>query len=176
MKEVWAFFAVLLLRRQESGGIALQPQCSEGQSNRTVPKRISQWERGPQKGPAERGHVKKRQKVSKRYIYICIFSTLFDILAQGQKRQKLSRIFFDTFRLFLRGTSFAAPFGGPIFLSCATGALWGCVTPFHPSLSKHLSSVLEPAQSSVTRFGKTTDHPQRKPPLALFDKHLSGIF
>ena len=37
----------------------------------------------PQKGPAERGYVKNRQKVSK------IFSTLFDKFRIGQKSQKL---------------------------------------------------------------------------------------
>ena len=56
---------------------------------------------GPQKGPAERGHVKKRQKSSK------IFSTLFDIFRVGQKTSKIvkilkvSKIFstlFDNFR------------------------------------------------------------------------------
>ena len=58
---------------------------------------------GLQKGPAERGHVKKRQKVSKS------FSTIF---AQGKKRQKKSvKKVFDTFRQFSR----AAPFYRPLF-------------------------------------------------------------
>ena len=70
---------------------------------------------GLQKGPAERGHVKKHQnssKVSKS------FSTLFDNFRAGQKtskfvkkRQKVFRHFFDTFR--------AAPFYGPF---------WGALT------------------------------------------------
>ena len=42
------------------------------------PRKIS----GPQKGPAERGHVKKCGKSSK------VFSTLFDIFRAGQKRLK----------------------------------------------------------------------------------------
>ena len=64
---------------------------------------------GLQKGPAERSHVKKRQKVSKS------FSTLFDNFCAGQKSQKSSKSvkkFFDTFRQFSRGTIFPAPFGG----------------------------------------------------------------
>ena len=65
---------------------------------------------GPQKGPTERGHVKNRQK------YFRHFSTCF---AQGKKRQKSSKSvknIFDTFRQFSRGTSFPAPFGGPLTL------------------------------------------------------------
>ena len=63
---------------------------------------------GPQKGPAEGGHVKKCQKSSK---ISKIFSTLF---AQGNKRQKAAesvKKFFDTFRRFSRGTSFPALLG-----------------------------------------------------------------
>ena len=41
---------------------------------------------GPQKGPAERGHVKNRQKVSK------VFSALFDIFHAGQKTSKIVKI------------------------------------------------------------------------------------
>ena len=37
---------------------------------------------GPQKGPAERSHVKNRQKVSKT------FSTLFDVFRAGQKTRE----------------------------------------------------------------------------------------
>ena len=48
---------------------------------------------GPQKGPAERGHVKKRQKY---------FSTLFDIFRAGQKSSKSVKnnfsTLFDNFR------------------------------------------------------------------------------
>ena len=68
---------------------------------------------GPQKGPAERGHVKKTSKIIKKcQKYFRDFSTFF---AQGKKIQKSSKrvkIFFDTFRQFSRGTSFPAPFGG----------------------------------------------------------------
>ena len=66
---------------------------------------------GLQKGPAERGHVKKRQKSSKSAKN---FSTLFDNFRTGQKRQKSSKSvkkLFDTFRQFSRGTILPAPFG-----------------------------------------------------------------
>ena len=72
-------------------------------------KKVSQYTSifsGSQKGPAERGHVKNRQKVSKS------FSTLFDNFAQGKKRQKSSKSvkkFFDIFR--------AAPFFRPLLQS-----------------------------------------------------------
>ena len=46
---------------------------------------------GLQKGPAERGHVKKRQKVSKSFRH---FSTIF---AQGKKRQRSSKSVRDGF-------------------------------------------------------------------------------
>ena len=64
---------------------------------------------GLQKGPAERGHVKNRQKVSKS------FSTLFDIFRAGQKTSKIvkkNKMFFDTFRQFSRGTFFRPLLGG----------------------------------------------------------------
>ena len=51
---------------------------------------------GLQKGPAERGHIKKRQKSSKS------FSTLFDNFCAGQKSSKIVKKFFDTFRQFSR--------------------------------------------------------------------------
>ena len=74
---------------------------------------------GPQKGPAERGHVKKRQKSSKKcQKYFRHFSTFF---AQGKKRQKSSKSVnnnFDTFRQFSRGTSFPAQ------------NFWGALTGF----------------------------------------------
>ena len=67
----------------------------------------------PQKGPAERGHVKNRQK------YVRHFSTFF---AQGRKRQKSSKsvkTIFDTFRQFSRVTGFPAPFWGPLNRACS---------------------------------------------------------
>ena len=62
---------------------------------------------GLQKGPAERGHVKNRQKVPKS------FSTLFDnFFAQGKKTSKIAKNMFDTFRQFSRGTNIFRPFLG----------------------------------------------------------------
>ena len=60
------------------------------------------------KGPAERGHVKKRQKVSKS------FSTLFDNFRAGQKTSKIAKKRQKIFRHFSRGTIFPAPFGGAL--------------------------------------------------------------
>ena len=62
---------------------------------------------GPQKGPAERGHVKTRQKASK------IFSTLFDFRA-GQKTTKIVTKCQKHFRQCSRRTSFPAPFWGAL--------------------------------------------------------------
>ena len=65
---------------------------------------------GLQKGPAERGHVKKRQKASKS------FSTLFDNFRAGPKTSKIVsksvKKFFNTFRQFFRAGHlfFPAPF------------------------------------------------------------------
>ena len=67
---------------------------------------------GLQKGPAERGHVKKRQKSSKS---VKKFFDTFRQISQGKKRQKSSKNvkkFFDTFRQISRGTIFPAPLGG----------------------------------------------------------------
>ena len=70
-----------------------------------------------QQRPAERGHVKERQKSSKSVKH---FSTIFDIFRAGQKTvknrqiKKCQNIFFDTFRQFSRGTSSPAPFGGAL--------------------------------------------------------------
>ena len=70
---------------------------------------ISAFISGLQKGPAERGHVKNRQKVSKS------FSTLFDNFRAGQKTskivkkcQKVSRHFST---IFAQGKFFPAPSG-----------------------------------------------------------------
>ena len=86
---------------------------------------------GPQKGPAERGHVKKRQETSKVVKkcqkYFRHFSTFF---AQGKQRQKSSKSvknipsFFDNFR--------AAPVFRP---------LWGPLIIAKPEGTSHRSSV-----------------------------------
>ena len=60
---------------------------------------------GPQKGPVERGHVKKHQKSR-------TFFNTFRPFRARQNCQKVSNIFFHTFRQFLRGTNFPARFGG----------------------------------------------------------------
>ena len=63
------------------------------------PREVLLFISGPQQGPAERGHVKERQKSSKSV------NNIFDIFRAGQKnvknRQKVSKIFstsFDNFR------------------------------------------------------------------------------
>ena len=69
---------------------------------------------GLQKGPAERGHVKKHQKSSKSV------KKFFDTFRQCSRRAKnvknrqKCQKFFDTFRQFSRGTIFPAPFGGAL--------------------------------------------------------------
>ena len=76
-----------------------------GTSPLVLPTTIS----GPQKGPAERGHVKNRQKVSK------IFSTLFDSLRAGQKTSKIVKKCQKHFRHFstiFARHRFPALFGG----------------------------------------------------------------
>ena len=81
---------------------------------------------GPQKGPAERGHVKKRQKSSKKCRkYFRHFSTFF---AQGKKnknRQKVSKLFstlFDNLR--------AAPVFRPLLgRSEQRSDIWNCRSP-----------------------------------------------
>ena len=68
---------------------------------------------GLQKGPAERGHVKKRQKSSKSVKKFFDTFRRFSRRAKNVKnRQKVSKNIFDIFRQFSRGTSFPAPFGG----------------------------------------------------------------
>ena len=62
---------------------------------------------GLQKGPAERGHVKKRQKSSKSV------KTFFDTFRQFSRRAKKSKIVKKcqkVFRQFSRGTFLPAPF------------------------------------------------------------------
>ena len=85
----------------------LRAQSVPGVSPR-VSKRCPRHSRisGLQKGPAERGHVKKRQKVSKS------FSTLFDHFRAGQKTSKIVKKIFDTFRQFSRRAPFFRPLLG----------------------------------------------------------------
>ena len=61
---------------------------------------------GPQKGPAERGYVKKRQKFQK---YFRHFSTFF---AQGKTRQISSQYFSTLFENFRAAPFFRVPFLG----------------------------------------------------------------
>ena len=66
---------------------------------------------GLQEGPAERGHVKKTQKVSKS------FSTLFDNLCAGQKTSKIVKKcqkVFRHFSTFFARHHFCGPFGGAL--------------------------------------------------------------
>ena len=92
--------------------ISRKSQEMSGQS-RDSPMKIQFMLSGLQEGPAERGHVKKRQKSSKSVKKI--FDTFRQFSRRAKNRQKSSRsvkIFLDTFRQFSRGTSFPAPFGG----------------------------------------------------------------
>ena len=88
----------------------------------------------PQKGPAERGHVKKRSKIVKKcQKYFRHFSTFFaqskkrqkstksdknifrhfsTFFAQGKKRSKINKKRQTIFRHFSRGTSLPGPSGG----------------------------------------------------------------
>ena len=66
---------------------------------------------GLQKGPAERGHVKKRQKSSKS------FSTLFDNSRAGQKTSKIvkkRRKVFRHFSTIFARRHFSGPFWGAL--------------------------------------------------------------
>ena len=67
---------------------------------------------GPRQGPAERCHVKKRQKMSN--IFFCVAFRRFS--RRAKKLQKMSKLFFDTFRYFSRGTTLLAPFWEPLIL------------------------------------------------------------
>ena len=65
---------------------------------------------GLQKGPAERGHVKKRQESSKSVKKFFDTFRHFSHRAKNVKnRQKVSKIFKSYFRHFSTGTSFPAP-------------------------------------------------------------------
>ena len=87
-------------------------------TSESVSEVILQW---TAKGPAEGGHVKKSQKVSK------MLSTLFDIFRAGQKTSKIvkkcQKYFWHFLWQFSRGTSFPAPFGGSEFC-------WTCTYTF----------------------------------------------
>ena len=66
---------------------------------------------GPQKGPAERGHVKKRQKSSKSV------KKIFAIFRAGQKTSKIVKKCQKYFRHFLTifaRHQFSGPFWGPL--------------------------------------------------------------
>ena len=68
---------------------------------------------GLQKGPAERGHVKKRQKSAKSVKNFFDTFRPFSRRAKSVKnRPKASKSFSTIFRQFSRGTIFPAPFGG----------------------------------------------------------------
>ena len=91
--------------------LGLAPRPSPGHF-RGIPAAKFLYVSGLQKGPAERGHVKKRQKPAKS---VKKFSTLFDNLCAGQKTSKIVKKRQNVFRHFstiLRGTNFPAPFGG----------------------------------------------------------------
>ena len=72
---------------------------------------------GPQQGPAEGGHVNKRQKSSKR---VNIFLSLFDIFRATSKRQKSSKVskYFDTFGNFRAAPVFRPCLGGALMKTC----------------------------------------------------------
>ena len=71
---------------------------------------------GPQKGPAERGHVKKCQKSSKSFK---IFSTLFDHFSRRAKNikigKKVSKIFSTLFNHFRAAPVFRPLWGALIW-------------------------------------------------------------
>ena len=80
------------------------------------PYRAPKWEAGKcgfvsglQKGPAERGHVKNRRKVSK------MFSTLFDIFRAWQKTSKIVKSVKNVFDNFRAAPVFRPLLGGPGF-------------------------------------------------------------
>ena len=71
---------------------------------------------GPQKGPAERGHVKKRQKSSR--IVKKKFQKYFRHFSRRAKevknRQKVSKIISTLFDNFRAARQFSGPFWGPL--------------------------------------------------------------
>ena len=66
---------------------------------------------GLQKGPAERGHIKNRQKSSK-IVKKCqkVFRHFSTIFAQGKNRQKVPKSFSTLFDNFCAAPFFPAPF------------------------------------------------------------------
>ena len=105
-----------------------------GRGGRRLGSNLRRWHppailSGLQKGPAERGHVKKRQKVSKS------FSTLFDNFRAGQKTSKIVKKCQKVFRHF--STIFARHhFSGPF---------WGALKFIHVLLEflQHLPNGRE---------------------------------
>ena len=93
---------------------------------------------GPQKGPAERGHVKKRQKSSKSA------KNIFDIFRAGQKTSKIVKKCQKVFRHFL--TIFAwHPFSGPFWGAPGKGVGGrGLATTKPPKTAKGTSPVICP--------------------------------
>ena len=72
---------------------------------------------GPQKGPAETGHVKKTSKIVKS---VKQFSTLFDIFRAGQKTSKIVKKCQNIFRHFstiFARHQFSGPFWGALMES-----------------------------------------------------------
>ena len=114
---------------------------------------IFRWGRvsGPQKGPAERGHVKKCQKVSK------IFSTLFGIIRAGQKTSKIVKKcqkYFGHFSTIFARHRFSGPFWGPlVWVYHAKG--WGpksSVCPSQPGKSNFLGGIMGSAEEGVKQI------------------------
>ena len=116
-----------LMRTQVSKELQQRRTDSKGESEGSSFKRLacgdtfeSPFLSGPQNGPAEKGHIKKRQKVSK------IFSTLFDIFAQGQKTSKIVKkchIYFD-FLDNVRAGSVFRPILGSDFVTFILLEFW----------------------------------------------------
>ena len=84
-----------------------KPRCPKGVISCQLPPKILS---GPQKQPAERGHVNKCQKSLESVKNI--LGTFLTSVAQGKESPKSVKNIFDTFRQFSRGTNFPAPFGG----------------------------------------------------------------
>ena len=105
------------------------------------------------KGPAERGHVKNRQKSSKGVKNI--FDTFRHFSRRAKKRQKSSKSVknnFGIFRQFSRGTSFPAPFLGGSDLSLGN-MLRDSNDGLHPSFPWFSSFPSFPCFSEVSKRG-----------------------
>ena len=113
------------------------------------PGRLGNVFSGLQKGPVERGHIKKRQKSSKSVKKF--FDTFRQFSRRAKKRQKSSKNvkkFFDTFRQFSRGTFFPAPFGG---LRCFGS--WTKILVGHPTaICDSIAAI--PPYSALQRRGQ----------------------